>query len=55
MIAAWRERLTALATEFRSGDAQLAFDRSEACRRCPLPALCRVAESPAGATVADDE
>ena len=55
MIAAWRERLTALATEFCSGDAQLAFDRSEACRRCPLPALCRVAESPAGATVADDE
>jgi ATP-dependent helicase/nuclease subunit B len=55
LLAAWRERLTALAEEFRSGEARLAFDRSEACRHCPLPALCRVAEIPAGATVGDDE
>ena len=55
MLAAWRERLTALAVEFRDGEAQLAFDRGEACRRCPLPALCRVAESSAGAVGGDDE
>jgi probable DNA repair protein len=55
MLAAWRERLTALAVEFREGEARLAFDRREACRRCPLPALCRVAEIPVGAAVVDDE
>jgi probable DNA repair protein len=45
LLAAWRERLLALAAEYVSGDARLAPDPATACRHCHLAALCRINES----------
>ena len=46
LLAAWRERLLALAAEYASGDARLAPNPATACRLCHLAALCRINESP---------
>ena len=46
LLAAWRERLLALAAEYLGGDARLAPDPATACRHCHLAGLCRINESP---------
>jgi probable DNA repair protein len=46
LLAAWRERLLALAAEYAGGDARLAPNPATACRLCHLAALCRINESP---------
>jgi probable DNA repair protein len=45
LVAAWRRRLTALASEHAAGDARLAPDPVRACRYCSLGGLCRVGET----------
>lgn len=44
LLAEWRRRLAALASEFAAGDARLAPDPRSACRLCHLQALCRIGE-----------
>jgi len=51
MIALWWRRIGALMRELREGVATLAYDPANACARCHLGTLCRVAEVDAS----DDE
>jgi len=45
LMDAWRDRLTRLADEFRSGVADVTPRDALACRQCNLHALCRVRET----------
>jgi probable DNA repair protein len=48
-IAGWRNAMERLAAEFRAGHAEAdPKERAKTCRYCPLPGLCRIAESDAG-------
>ena len=44
LLAAWRENLEALATEFLAGHAAVAPREPKVCRYCHLSALCRIHE-----------
>ena len=44
MITVWRRRLETLADEYRSGDARLAANPTQACTYCQLSVLCRKSE-----------
>jgi probable DNA repair protein len=56
VVNEWEVTLGALAEQFLAGDAAVAPKQyPKTCRYCPLPALCRVAETPAILEIEDDE
>jgi ATP-dependent helicase/nuclease subunit B len=55
-LAEWTNALSDLADQFMSGDAAVApKSYPKTCRYCPLPALCRVAETIVPIEAADEE
>ena len=51
----WRDSLAALASDYLAGQASVQPREPEACRYCPLPALCRIGEGGAAANGDDTE
>ncbi len=44
LLEFWRTALSGLAADYLAGRAELKPREPEVCRRCPLPALCRIGE-----------